>query len=272
MKWNGALGHMGRYMGVGVPASQTSTVGASWMSPGHTGDAVRVFNVPHTGLVSVTAAIRKDIYHTYGDGVRAKVLKNNDQLWPETGWESIAAGDVVGKTMAVKVEVKTGDKIFFILNRNGNATDDETFWNPQIAYDRIDDTPRRTEFTITDSGSSRLKYSGLGWQRLGLNPWNSDVDQGYLPGWFQGTVSVSSAPGATMIAVFNGTGNQVLGDIGGDGGIAAITLDGKSVATIDKFAPSHVPSSIWSLPSKRIGHWAPVPPIPVWGIQGLAIG
>jgi hypothetical protein len=54
--------------------------------------------------------------------------------------------------------------------------------------------------------------------------------------------------------------------------MAALTLDGKSVATIDTFAPSHVPSAIWSLPSKRIGRWAAVPPIRLWGIQGLPKG
>jgi hypothetical protein len=272
MKWNGSSGHMGMYMGAGVPTSQASTIGASWMAPGRTADAVRVYTLPHTGQVTVTGAIRKDIYHTYGDGVRARVFKNNDQVWPETGWETIEASDTAGKTLALKFSVSKGDKLSFDLNRNGNSTDDETYWNPQIAYDRIDETVTRTELAITDSGSSRLKYSGPGWQRLGLNPWNSDVDQGYLPGWFQGTVSVSSTAGATMTAKFYGTGIELLGDVAGDGGMAALTLDGKSVATIDTFAPSHVPSAIWSLPTKRVGRWAVVPPIRLWGIQGLPKG
>jgi hypothetical protein len=272
MKWNGALGHMGMYMGAGVPTSQASTIGASWMAPGRTADAVRVFTLPHAGLVTVTGAIRKDIYHTYGDGVRARLFKNEEQIWPEKGSEAIEAADVAGKTLALKFTVNKGDKLSFVLNRNGNSTDDETFWNPQIAYDRIDDTAARTEFSITDNGSSRLKYSGLGWQRLGLNPWNSDVDQGYLPGWFQGTASVSSTAGATLTAKFHGTGIELLGDVAGDGGIAAITLDGKPVVTIDTFASSRVPSSIWSLPSKRIGRWAAIPPIRLWGVQGLSSG
>jgi hypothetical protein len=44
------------------------------------------------------------------------------------------------------------------------------------------------------------------------------------------------------------------------------------VATIDTFASSRVPSSIWSLPSKRIGRWAAIPPIRLWGVQGLSSG
>jgi hypothetical protein len=162
--------------------------------------------------------------------------------------------------------------LFFVLNRNGDATDDQTVWNPQVTYDQIDGVAARTRFLVTDNSSSRLKYSGRGWQRLGLNPWNSDVDQGYLTGWFQGSISVSSDPGATMSLKFHGTGIELLGDIGGDGGIAAISLDGKPVATIDTFAPSHVPSSIWSLPSKKIGHWPAIPPVRLWGVQNLVDG
>lgn len=272
MRWNGALGHMGAYQGSGGPRSEEATIGASWMAPGRTADAVRVFTLPHTGLVTVTGTVRKDIYHTYGDGVQARVLRNAEQVWPETGWETIAAGDVAGKAMVLKFPVNKGDELFFVLNRNRDATDDESVWNPQVVYDRIDGAVTRTQFTVTDNSSSRLKYSKQGWQRLGLNPWNSDVDQGYLTGWLQGSVSVSDYPGATMSMKFHGTGVELLGDVGGDGGIAAITLDGKQVATVDTFAPSHVPSSIWSLPSKRIGRWPAVPPVRLWGIQNLVDG
>jgi hypothetical protein len=273
MKWNGALGHMGAYISSGDgPSSLAASIGASWVSPGWTADAVRVFTLPHAGVVAVMGVIHKDIYHAYGDGVRARVFKNQEQVWPKSGWETIAASDVTGKTMDLKFPVNKGDKLFFVLNRNGDATDDETVWSPQVAYEHVDDNAPRTQFSVTDNSSSRLKYSEQGWQRLGLNPWNSDVDQGYLTGWWQGTISVSNSPGATMSLKFHGTGVELLGDVGGDGGIAAITLDGKQIATIDTFAPSHVPTSIWSQPSKRVGNWAAVPPMRLWGIQNLADG
>jgi len=272
MLWNGALGHMGAYQGSGGSRAGEATIGASWMSPGRAGDAVRVFTLPHAGLVTVTGTIHKDIYHTYGDGVQGKVLKNTEQIWPKEGWEVIAAADTIGKAMTVKLAVDKGDRLFFVLNRRGDTIDDETVWNPQIVYDRIESAPTRIRLTVTDNSSSRLQYSEGGWQRLGLNPWNSDVDQGYLAGWLQGSVSVSSNPGATMRVKFDGTGIELLGDVGGDGGIAAISLDGKQVARIDTFVPSHVPSSIWSLPSKRIGHWAAVPPVRLWGTGGLEEG
>ena len=272
MVWNGALGHMGAYQGSGVGRAQEATIGASWMTPGAGADAVRVFTMPHDGMVAVTSSIHKDLYHTYGDGVRAKVLKNTEQVWPESGWEQIGASDVVGKSMQMKFAVKKGDKLFFALNRDGNAADDQTVWNPKITYEAVENPIRRSQFSVTDNSSSRLKYSGEGWQRLGNNPWNSDVDLGYLVGWEQGTISVSATAGATMSAKFHGTGVELIGDVGGDGGIAAINLDGKRVATIDTFAPSHVPTAIWSLPTKRIGRWAAAPPVCLWGIQDLADG
>ena len=272
MKWNGARGHMGNYEGPGGQRSQNSVIGASWMAPGRTADAVRVFTLPHSGLVTVTATIHKDLYHAYGDGVQVKILKNQEQVWPQAGWEAIDATDVAGKSMSLKISVQQGDKLFFVLNRKGDATDDETVWNPQIAYDRIDGAMPPTQFTVTDNSSTRLKYSDKGWQRLGLNPWNSDVDNGYLTGWVQGTVSVSISAGATVKAKFHGTGIDLLGDVGGDGGIANVLLDGTQVATIDTFVPSHVPSSIWSQPTKKIGNWAATPPVRLWGIQGLPDG
>jgi len=88
----------------------------------------------------------------------------------------------------------------------GDSTDDQIVWNPQVSYDRIDGTVTPTRFAVTDNSSSRLKYSEQGWQRLSLNPWNNDVDQEYLPGWFQGSISVSAKPGATMSVKFHGTG------------------------------------------------------------------
>jgi len=272
MRWNGALGHMGLYVGLDGSRGQGPIIGASWMLPGRASDAVRIFTLPHSGTVTITGVIHKDIYHTYGDGVQARVLKNNDQVWPETGWEVIGATDTVGKSMVLKVAVKKNDRLLFVLNRNGDVTDDDTIWDPQVAYDSIDDTAERTKFSVTDNSSSRLEYSEDGWQRLGLNPWNSDVDQGYLPGWLNGSISVSAMPGSTMTARFHGTGVALIGDVGGDGGIAEISLDGVRVATIDTFVPSHVPSSIWGLPTKKIGRWSAIPPVPLWGVQNLAQG
>jgi hypothetical protein len=270
MTWDGALGQMGLYEG---SRFQKPLVGASWMRPGSAADAVRVFTLPYTGSVTITGTVHKDIYHTYGDGVRVKVLKNNEQIWPGDGWLSIAASDVAGKNMDVKIPVQKGDKLFFVVNCNGDPSDDDTVWNPQIAYDRIDGALRRPARSVTNDNNSRLKYSGRGWQKLGLSLWGGDVDQGYLPGWTQGTLSVSGTAGDGMSFKFRGTGVEIIGQTGSDRGIASITLDGKQVATIDTFVPEDNTSP--TVPQVRAGSaalWANVPGTRLWGIQCLDQG
>jgi hypothetical protein len=74
---------MGLY--TGVAGDPKAMVGASWQRPGVGADAVRIFSLPYTGEVRITGTAHKDIYHTYGDGVRVKVLKNAEQMWPATG-------------------------------------------------------------------------------------------------------------------------------------------------------------------------------------------
>jgi len=273
MTWNGALGQMGLYKGSAGTGVQKPVIGASWMRPGDEADAVRVFTLPYSGSITVTATVHKDIYHTYGDGVRVKILKNDQQIWPKEGWLLIAADDISGKNMEQKVSVQKQDKLLFVVNSIGDSTDDDTVWDPQITYDRIDGAPIRAARTVTNDNSTRLKYDGTGWQKLGLSPWGGDVDQGYFPGWSQGTVSVSETPGDKLTVKFRGTGAEIIGQTGTDRGVASITLDGKQTTTIDTFVPENIIHL--TVPKVRAGAaalWPQVPRVCLWGIQGLAQG
>lgn len=273
MAWNGALGQMGLYQGSAGEGPDKAMIGASWMRPGESADAVRVFALPYTGKVTITGEIHKDLYHTYGDGVRIKVLKDEEQVWPQSGWQSVGAQDVIGKTMKISLSVRKGEKLYFVVNPNGDSKDDDTVWNPQVVYDQIDDRLKKTEWHITDDDSSRLQYSGQGWQRLGRNPWSSDVDKGYLAGWLNGTLSVSATPGDKLEVRFRGTGVDIIGQTGSDRGIASITLDGKEPATIDTFTPQQIVTlSPAQAQIREAAQWATSPPTLLWGVQDLADG
>src|SRR5581483_9155082 len=211
MVWDGALGQMGLYRGVDGPGSSKPEIGASWMQPGVVSDAVRIFSLPYTGQITISGRPHKDLYHTYGDGVRLKILKNDTQIWPANGWQTIAAKDIVGRSFELTTSVHRGDKLYFIMNRNSDPADDETVWNPNIVYGRIEDDLSRAARTVIDDDSSRLQYQGGGWQKQGLNPWSSDVDQGYLPGWANGTLSVSGTAGDILKIKFRGTGLEIIG-------------------------------------------------------------
>ena len=270
MMWNGARGHMGLFEG--VAGTSRATIGASWLLPGDSADAVRIFTVPYSGQATISGTIHKDIYHTHGDGVRAKVLKGGQQLWPERGWQTIAGDDTSGKTMEMTVPVRKGEKLYFVVNDNVNADDDDTVWNPQITYTRIDGGMERVRRSVVDDAGSAVHYSGRGWQEMGIG---ATRDQGYLPGLIKGTMAISGTPGDTMTFKFRGTGVEIMGDTADNRGVARITLDGKDVARIDTFVPEDGrpgPSVDSVMPARLPTLWATLPSKRLWGVQGLTSG
>jgi hypothetical protein len=80
-----------------------------------------------------------------GDGVLAKVLVNDRQVWPllnghdenwavvSYGWTRIA-NSAVRIPLRISVDVVSGDKVRFILNRNGGTAKDSTAFDPAITY------------------------------------------------------------------------------------------------------------------------------------------
>ena len=69
-----------------------------------------------------------------GDGINAKVLLNDRQLWPATGWQ-YASNATVRIPFDVRAEVKTGDRLIFLVNMNANIGYDTTAFDPTIAYE-----------------------------------------------------------------------------------------------------------------------------------------
>lgn len=267
MAWNGALGQMGLYEGTG--GAQKALVGASWMRPGNDAEAVRVFAFPHSGEASVTGVVHKDIYHTHGDGVRVKVLLGDRQVWPQIGWQGIAANDITGKIMEIRLSVQADDKLYFVADRGDDPVDDDLVWDPQISYDGAPAPEKPLTRTVVDDHSTLVKYTGEGWQTSGVTPWGGE--QGYLPGRNKGTLSISGTPGDKLALKFRGRGVELIGDTGSDRGIATISMDGKQVATIDPFVPENTSGSHPS-PIREPARLTILPPIPLWRTQGLEDG
>ena len=69
-----------------------------------------------------------------GDGVNLKILKNDDQVWPDEGW-AYCQHSADRQYHDVKVEVKSGDRIFFIVNMVHGTAHDNTYWDPKITYE-----------------------------------------------------------------------------------------------------------------------------------------
>ena len=69
-----------------------------------------------------------------GDGVNLKILMNDAQIWPKEGWtHSKHSADRYHHDF--KVNVRAGDKLYFIVNMNQGMRSDSTYWNPAITYE-----------------------------------------------------------------------------------------------------------------------------------------
>ncbi len=102
-------------------------------------DAVPAWEAPLSGTVRIRGTAKMDddggeACYGCGDGIRVKIMKNGSQVWPSSGWQSIQATDLVGVSHDATIEVQQGDRVYFVMNRNGNPYFDGASWNPAIEY------------------------------------------------------------------------------------------------------------------------------------------
>jgi hypothetical protein len=119
----------GRWVG----ATADTIVGSTFQHP-DVNASVRTWVAPRAGTVRVTGTVAKAESAGGGDGVRAIVLKNGNQVWPGSGWANVGASDVVGASHDITLTVAAGDKIRFLVDRNTTPSFDTTTWDPVIAY------------------------------------------------------------------------------------------------------------------------------------------
>jgi hypothetical protein len=98
-----------------------------------TSDTVVAWKAPRSGNITIKGNPKK-VSAGY-DGVKVKVLKNSQNLWPENGWQSIGGSDTTGMTHQLTTRVLAGDFIYFLVNQNGSNAGDEISWNPVISFD-----------------------------------------------------------------------------------------------------------------------------------------
>jgi len=122
------------------------------LHPGTATDTALTFEAPADGQVSITGNVRKRDLNG-GDGVQARILKNGTQIWPTSGWQSIAYNDAVGVNHSLSVQVTRGDRLRFVLNRNGNINNDSTYWDPNVAYSSSDAPDRPAVTGVADGGA-----------------------------------------------------------------------------------------------------------------------
>ena len=68
-----------------------------------------------------------------GDGINAKILHNDTQVWPAAGWKYVANA-TVNEPFDVTIDVAAGDRLVFLVNMNKGIGFDTTAFDPVIAY------------------------------------------------------------------------------------------------------------------------------------------
>jgi len=121
-----------------------TAIGNTWVQVGSS-DPVIKWKAPRTGKIHIGGWLSMIDVET-GDGVNARVMQNDTQLWPVDGWQTIAFNDAEGVEINQEVEVEEGDEIIFQVNAKENTEGDLVKWTPEIAYLSTDikdnDAPR----------------------------------------------------------------------------------------------------------------------------------
>ncbi len=131
-----------------------------WLHPSDH-DAVIAWQAPRSGSVCISGNVRRVV--TYGpsqerrvefrgDGIRFKIMKNNEQVWPSQGWQEMYIEPYMGSYENPSKEytyggcsvkhilvtlVNTGDMIYFHANKRTEPDYDRVEWIPEIEYDEI---------------------------------------------------------------------------------------------------------------------------------------
>ena len=94
-----------------------------------------------------------------GDGVNAKILRNDKQVWPDKGW-AYSANATVKLPFDATVDVAAGDKLVFLVNMNANIFYDRTAFDPTIRYGDGETHTASKEFS-SEQGKNGWRYQYL---------------------------------------------------------------------------------------------------------------
>jgi hypothetical protein len=127
MRWDHG-GYEGRWVGSGM-----AKIGRIWMQPGAHSDVSRTFVAPANAVLSISGSIRKDPSAQNGHMIKARILQNERQVWPATGWAEIAPD--FSPSVECRVEdlhVAQGDSVRFVLMHSGHLAAEPVVWNPCV--------------------------------------------------------------------------------------------------------------------------------------------
>ena len=128
-----------------------------------------------------------------GDGINAKILLNDRQVWPGKGWQYVPDA-TVQIPFDFKVAVNAGDRLVFLINMNRNIGYDTTAFNPAIACEGGESHMAAKEFGKEQGGNGwRYQYVENG----------RFIDLVYYPGPNQWRKKIDNPTGTPFVGVGN---------------------------------------------------------------------
>ncbi|MHB8125898.1 MAG: RHS repeat-associated core domain-containing protein [Desulfitobacteriaceae bacterium] len=92
-----------------------------------TNNAVVTWKAPHSGVVLYNDHVFNWGYGGSGDGINFKIMKNNTQIWPASGWKNLADTFFNSTSYTKIISVNADDIIQLIVNKNVNSINDNNF-------------------------------------------------------------------------------------------------------------------------------------------------
>lgn len=148
-------------------------VGKDWHHPGQNTSAVRRFDVPRDGRITIAGRVAKYHVAPKTDGVRVAIRHNGREIWQA----ELAGGDAQGIEPHLTLEVRKGERLRFVVHKRGEIYCDTTRWDPVIRYEDGETFQASAAFPAMQQGHSGWFYEmethigdGHGLPRLwGLN-------------------------------------------------------------------------------------------------------
>lgn len=155
---------------VWLSEESNSSIGNTWMRTDGSDPVIR-WTAPRTGNIHLGGTIEK-IEIESGDGVNLRVMKNDTQIWPISGWQTLEFNDAIGLEIDQLLEVEEGDQITFQINARDDAESDLVKWLPEISYLRNEvkdnvaphlfvDIPDSNMLISSENGRSVIHLSGF---------------------------------------------------------------------------------------------------------------
>ena len=112
-------------------------VAAYSQMPGADRDSVRTFSVPLDGTLELDpAGIQLAGPAEGSDGVLVRILHNGEPIWPSAGWQDVT-WDTPAQSPQLTLQVKRGEELQFVVNRNETTAGDIVIWDPVLHLTEI---------------------------------------------------------------------------------------------------------------------------------------